>query len=264
MNYYVNPKNSKSKMAEIQEKLVEFDSLKAQAINLISSMPPRLAATRTIPQKRVILDHVASNIRVLHKELWTIHPDRYKGLQSIEVRLVKAQREYLGFVRAGNDKLALFTLKSAVSRIRNSYSSMEYDLDIGKPGGKIAPSTKEEVDAFTEEVPCKTCGKPLPPSAIKKRSVRCITCYRKDKAKRDQAIVDKTKGWTVTVTHKSGDTEKTFTVRSSQKKQTLELALKALGDEVTEDDWSTIHHPGKGVAWHTHDKNYILTLKKGQ
>lgn len=264
MYHYLNPKNSKSKMAEIQKKLIEFDSLKAQAINFINSMPGRLEATWIIPQKKLILDHVESNLKIINKELWTIHPDRYKDLQSIEARFSKARGEYLAFARAGNEKLARLALKSAVTRMRNAYSSMEYDLDIGKPGGKIAPSTKDDVETYTEEVPCKTCGKPLPPSAIKKRSVRCITCYRKDKAKRDQAIVDKTKGWTATVTHKSGDTEKSFTVHSTEKKRTLELTLKALGDDVAEDDWSTVHRLGRGVAWHTHDKSYIITLKKGQ
>lgn len=264
MYHYPNPKNSKSKMAEIQEKLIEFDSLKARAINFINFMPGRLEGSWTIPQKKAILDHVESNLKTINKELWTIHPDRYKDLQSIEARFSKARGEYIAFARAGNEKLARLALKSSTTRIRNAYSSMEYDLDIGKPGGKIAPSTKDDVETYTEEVPCKTCGRPLPPSAIKKRSVRCITCYRKDKTKRDQAIVDKTKGWTATVAHKSGDTEKRFTVHSLQKKKVLELTLNALGDAVSEDDWSTIHRIGRGVEWHTHDKSYTIKLKKGQ
>lgn len=264
MYHYPNPKNSKSKMAEIQEKLIEFDSLKAQVINLINFMPGRLEATRTIPQKRAILDHVESNLKTINKELWAIHPDRYKDLQSIEARFSKARGEYLAFARAGNEKLAHLTLKSSTTRIRNAYSSMEYDLDIGKPGGKIAPSTKDDVETYTEEVPCKTCGKPLPPSAIKKRSVRCITCYRKDKAKRDQATIDKTKGWTATATHKSGDTEKAFTVHTATRRKALELTLNALGDALNDNDWSTVHRIGRGVEWRTHDKNYTITLKKGQ
>jgi len=262
MSYYYEPaRNPGTKMAQVQEKLIAFDSHKAQAIDYLGRLQDYLKSGAPIPAQQRAFDATFSKIKARHTLMWKLHAERMDDLGKVERLLISSQKEYFQLLREGKRPKAVLTVNAAFARARHLYSQMEYDLDVGKPGGVKGrkaemPQTSAE---YEESIPCAQCGHPLPPSAIKRRSKRCITCYRKDRRMRE----DLAQGWTVTVTDKKRRLQ-SFKLSATKRADAVEKALRVLVDDLPSVDRRDAKKSltDKRPAWASSDGRYIITTAR--
>lgn len=259
--YYKTAKGSTSKMAQEQDRLASFDAHKAQAIDYLNRLQDYLLGNRPLPAKQRAYEQALAGVKSRHTLMWKLHPERKGDLDKIERLLIATQADFFDSSRRRNQAKAILSVKAAFAKARQAYSEMEYDLDIGKPGGVRSkkgelPQTSAE---YSEPIPCAGCGHTLPPSAIKRRSKRCITCYRKAKAVREMTA----QGWTITVSDTKNRLE-SFTVRATRRKDAVHRALLALSNQVRACERKRAEEVlvKDKPAWQSADGRFIITTAK--
>lgn len=258
--YYPKIQGSNTKRAQEQDRLIAFDAHKASAVDTLNRLQDYLRASFPLPAKRRAFVQALSSVRAKHLLMWKLHPARKDDLDKIERLLTSAQGEFFETLESSGLGKALLVTAASFALARHRYSEMEYDLEVGKPGGERGRKTKPEGDdEYKEEVPCVGCGHILPPSAIKKRSKKCITCYRKDRAKKGL-----NRGWTVMVTDHMNKTS-SFSVHATRRTDAVTRAIAALGtDLMGKDPQDALCLKSEKPAWQSADKRFIITVKKGK